>query len=176
MDHRPFESWLLDDKKLTTEDKRRLDSHLKACPSCTALAEVDLALKAARMAAPAQGFSLRFRVRLETRKKALRRRNAWGFFMLSVSVLALGAWLCWPALSAAVQSPLNMLSSWLSSIVTLWATLLAMFQTGSVVFRVIPGFVPALVIPVLLIVAAGWSALWVLSMMKISKLSQGVQR
>jgi hypothetical protein len=174
MDHRPFENWLLENKPLRADEKRRLNSHLQTCPSCTSLAEVDLALKAVRVSAPAAGFVSRFQVRLEDRKKALRRRNAWGFFFLTVSVLTRITWLCWPLLGPAFQSPVNVLGSWLASLVTLWATLQAMFQAGSVFFKVIPGFIPAFVFPVLLIVAAGWTLLWVFSLIKFTKFSQGV--
>lgn len=174
MDHRPFENWLLENKPLSAEEKRRLTSHLQTCPSCTALAEVDLALKAVRASEPAVGFVTRFQVRLEDRKKALRRRNAWGFFLLSVSVLAVITWLCWPLLGSVFKSPMNLLGSWLASLVTLWATLQAMFQAGSVFFKVVPGFVPDFVVPILLIVAAGWGLLWVFSLIKFTKLTQGV--
>ncbi len=173
MDHRPFESWLLDNKPLSAEERRSLNSHLHSCPSCTALAEVDLALKGARMSAPAAGFVGRFQVRLEARQKALRKRNAWGFFILVVSVLGLTAWLSWPVLAPAFQSPVNVLGSWLSSLVTLWATLQAMLKAGSVFFKVAPGFIPGFVIPVLLIAAAAWSSLWVFSFIKLTKVSQG---
>jgi anti-sigma factor RsiW len=175
MDHRPFESWLLEDKALGSDERRRLNAHLQACPACTALAEVDLALKANRMSAPARGFVGRFQVRLEVRKKALRRRNAWGFLILVLSVLGMIGWLSWPWLAPALQSPVELLGSWLSSLVTLWATFRAMLEAGSVVSEVLPGFVPTLVVPALLVAVTGWSLLWVFSMMKITKLSQGVQ-
>jgi hypothetical protein len=175
MDHRPFENWLLENKTINAEERRRLNSHLQSCPSCTALAEVDLALTASRMSAPAAGFVSRFQLRLEARKKALRRRNAWGFFLLGVSVLVLITWLSWPVLSVALHSPTNLLGSWLASLVTLWAALQATFQAGSVFFKVIPNFIPAFLLPVLLIVGAGWGLMWVLSLMKLTKFSQGVQ-
>jgi hypothetical protein len=175
MDHRPFENWLLDNKALNPDERRQLNSHLQSCPSCTALAEVDLALTGVRMSAPATGFVNRFQVRLEARKRALRRRNAWGFFFLLVSVLVPIARLVWPVLSAAVQSPADLLGSWLASLITLWAALQATFQAGSVFFKVIPNFVPAFLLPVLLIVGAGWGLMWVLSLMKLTKFSQGVQ-
>ena len=44
MNHQPFETWLLDDKVLTPTEKRELDSHLRTCKNCTALAETGLAL------------------------------------------------------------------------------------------------------------------------------------
>ena len=45
MDHLPFEDWILNDEPLTPQQKRELDAHLQACRTCTALREVDLALR-----------------------------------------------------------------------------------------------------------------------------------
>ena len=88
MDHRPFEDWLLNNQNLSADEKRQLNAHLQGCSSCSALAEVNLALKSVKMAEPAAGFAERFQVRLEAQKKALRRRNFWGFLLLTLSVLS----------------------------------------------------------------------------------------
>ena len=53
MNHRPFEDWLLDNAALTPDQKRQLQTHLQTCSSCTAIAEVNLALKSVRLAEPA---------------------------------------------------------------------------------------------------------------------------
>ena len=175
MDHQPFETWLLADEPLTPQQKRELQAHLKTCPACGRLAEVDLALKSARQAAPASGFSDRFQVRLAARKVALRRRNFWGFFILSLSVLGALAWIAWPVLSLAFESPANLLASWLSALISLWVTLQAMFHAGAVVFRVVPGFVPTYVWSFVLFAAAAWCVVWVSSLLKLTKIQQGVQ-
>jgi hypothetical protein len=174
MDHRPFEDWLLNNQQLTSNEKRQLNAHLQTCSSCTALAEVDLALKTVKMAEPTAGFTDRFQVRLEARKKALRQRNFWGFFVLTVSVVGLLAWFCWPVIKSFIQSPVSLLASWLSSLVSIWASLAALFQGGRVILKVVPGFVPAYIWMVILVVAAGWSLLWVFSLMKFTKIPQGV--
>ncbi len=98
MDHRPFEDWLLDNQPLTIDQKRQLNTHLQTCSSCTALAEVNLALKSVRLVAPAAGFADRFQVRLAARKQTLRRRNFWGFVILTLSVLVLLGWISSPVL------------------------------------------------------------------------------
>jgi hypothetical protein len=174
MDHRPFEDWLLEDKVLAADEKRQLNVHLRTCSSCTALAEVDLALKSARAAEPAAGFADRFQVRLVTRKKTLRQRNFWGFLVLTVSVFSLLVWLSWPVLRNIVQSPVNVLASWLSSLLSFWAALQAMLHAGAVLFKVVPSFVPAYIWTVILFAAGGWSLLWVFSLMKFTKIPQGV--
>jgi len=174
MDHRPFEDWLLDNKDLTGTEKRELNAHLQSCHSCTALAEVNLALKSARAAAPAEGFTDRFQVRLASRKKALRLRNFWGFLILFMSAFGLLTWIGWPVIATIFQSPVNVLVSWLSSLMSTWAAIQAMVQAGQVAFKVIPGFVPEYIWVAVLFAAGGWIVLWVFSLLKITKVTRGV--
>jgi hypothetical protein len=174
MDHRPFEDWLLENKQLSSSEKRQLHEHLRDCPSCSSLAEVDLALKSVKMAEPAAGFTGRFQVQLANRRKALQRRNIWGFLVLTVSVIGMLVWLCWPILTGFFQSPVNLLASWLTSLVSIWANASALFAGGVVLFKVLPSFVPVYVWMILLTVAGGWSLLWVFSLMKITKMPRGV--
>jgi hypothetical protein len=174
MDHRPFEDWLLDNQHLTSDQKRQLNTHLQTCSSCTALMEVNLALKSVKVAAPAAGFADRFQVRLAVKKQALRRRNFWGFVLLTLSVLGLFGWVSWPVLKDLIQSPVNLLASWISSLVSFWASLQAIFRAGMVLFKVVPGFLPAYIWAVILFAAGGWSLVWVVSLMKFTKYPQGV--
>ena len=174
MDHRPFEDWLLDNQPLTIDQKRQLDTHLRNCSSCTALVEVNLALKSVRMATPAEGFTNRFQVRLAARKQALRRRQFWGFMLLALSMLGLVGWVSWPVIKVLVQSPVNLLASWMTALVSFVASLQAIFQAGMVLFKVVPGFVPAYIWAVILFAAGGWSMVWVVSLMKFTKVPQGV--
>ena len=175
MDHRPFEDWLLDNQPLNHDQKRQLNTHLQTCSSCTAIAEVNLALKSAKLAAPAAGFSNRFQVRLAARKQELRRRNFWGFSLLSVSALGVLGWVSWPVLKGLVQSPVNMLASSVSSLVSFWASLQAIFRAGMVLFKVAPGFVPTYIWAVILFAAGAWSLVWVVSLVKFTKVPQGVK-
>ncbi len=174
MDHRPFEDWLLGNKNLTSNEQRQLNAHLQSCSSCTALAEVNLALKSTRLASPAAGFTDRFQVRLAARQKALRMRNVWGFLVLSLSVVGLLVWIGWPVILSMVQSPVNVLVSWLASLMSIWAAIETMVHAGETVFKVIPGFVPEYVWAVILFAALGWIVLWVFSLLKITKVPRGV--
>jgi hypothetical protein len=173
MDHRPFEDWLLDDQPLTPDQKRELNAHLRMCPSCSAIAEVDLALGSVRSLAPAGGFTGRFQVRLAARKLAIRRRNIWGFLVLTLSTLSVLLWLFWPILKELIQSPVNLVASWISSLVSFWAALQALMQAGAVLFKVAPGFIPVYIWMVILLAAGGWGLAWVASFIKITKVSQG---
>ena len=176
MDHRPFEDWLLDNQTLTVEQKRQLNAHLQECPSCTAIAEVNLALKSVRVAEPEAGFVDRFEVRLAARKAAQRRRNFWGFFILTASVGSLFTWVAWPVLQDLVQSPVNLVTASISSLVSFWASLQAILRAGMVLFKVVPGFLPAYIWAVVLAAGGAWSVIWVASLIKFTKYPQGVSR
>jgi hypothetical protein len=174
MDHRPFEGWLLNNHSLDADEQRQLNAHLQVCTSCNALAEVNLALKTPRTAAPAEGFADRFQVRLVARKQALRRRNFWGFMLLTVIVVAILTVIAWPFISSLLRSPVNVLASWLGSLLSIWASIDALIHAGWVLFRVVPGFVPNYIWAAILFVACIWSLLWIFSFIKFTKLPQGV--
>ncbi len=174
MDHRPFEDWLLADEPLSSQQKRELQAHLRTCTDCAALAEVNLALEAVKPAAPAVGFAGRFQVRLAAQKKALRRRNFFGFLVLSLIVIGIAGWLLWPVLSLALQSPVNLLATWFASLVSLWASLQAMESISSALLRVIPGFIPAYVWLGIIVAGGGSGLLWVLSLKKFTNYPRGV--
>jgi len=174
MDHRPFEDWLLDARTLSIDEKRQLNTHLQECSSCNALAEVNLELKSVKMAAPAAGFTERFQLRLEARKKAVQRRNFWGFLLLTFSVLSGLVWMAAPIFKSIIHSPGDMLASWLSTVVSIWASSEALFQGGRVILKVIPGFIPIYIWIVVLLLEGGTSLLWVFSLKKFIKIPQGV--
>jgi hypothetical protein len=174
MDHRPFEGWLLNNQLLTANEKRQLNAHLKVCSSCSALVEVNLALKSVKMAAPEDGFTDRFSVRLEARKKAIRRRNFWGFLLLAVSVLSTLVLISWPVIMRMVHSPLDLLVSWFGALLSLWTSLEAMLHTGFLLFRIVPGFIPIYFWIIFMLAACGWGLVWVVSFIRFSRFSQGV--
>ena len=174
MDHRPFEDWLLENKELTSTEKRLLEGHLQSCRSCTALAEVNLALKSVRMAEPGMGFTHRFQTRLTARKQPMRVRHIWGFLALSLSAIGLLAFISWPVLLGFFQSPVNMMVSWLTSLMSAWAAVQTMFHAGETVAKVIPGFVPEYIWAAIILAAIGGIILWVFSLLKITKVPRGV--
>jgi hypothetical protein len=174
MNHRPFEDWLLNQDPLTPAQKCELQEHLQTCSSCSALVEVDVALKSVRQAAPAAGFADRFQVRLAAQRKMLKRRNVLGFFILTLCVVGILTWLAWPVLREVFESPVAFLASWLSYFVSLWVSIQAMGQVSELFLRIMPTFVPPVVWIVVLLGAGGWCLVWVLSLMKITKVPQGV--
>jgi len=172
MNHRPFEDWLLDEKALASAEKRQMQAHLRECRTCSALAEVNIGLDAVRAVAPAAGFVDRFQVRLAAQRRLQRRMTAVGFAVLGISGLAILAWFAWPVLHGLLYTPSEPLTAWLTALTAIWATLQAWGRAGSVLLRVLPGFVWVS----LVMAAVGWSLMWVVSLMKFAKIPQGVAR
>ena len=176
MKHQPFEDWLLNDKPITSEQKRELDSHLRTCAYCTALAETGMALNSVKRVSPAAGFASRFQVRLAARKIADRRRKFRGAILFMFGGLVLLLLLVSPYLATFFASP----AAWISTLVEwgvfLITTLEALTQAGSVLLHVIPRFMPPFMWMVLLSATAGISLLWSVSIWRFAQrgMPQGV--
>ncbi len=174
MKHQPFEDWLLNDKLITSEQKRELDSHLRTCAYCSALAETGMALNATKVVSPRAGFTNRFQVRLAERKLADRRRRFWGSILFAFGGLALLAWLISPYLVTFFSSPATWISTLVEWGVYLITTLQAMGQAGFVLLDVIPGFLSPFMWMILLSTMAGISLLWSVSIWRFVRAPQGV--
>ena len=174
MNHRPFEDWLLEDQPLTPEQKRELQSHLRTCATCAAIAESNLALHSARMVSPAAGFVDRFQTRLVTQRKAARIRQIIGTLVLVIGGLGLIYWLAGPFIQQAMQSP----AEWLTAAVGYFLFVLTSIQTfGEVSFilvRVIQTFISPLGWFVLISIFGGLGLIWTVSITRFTKLPQGV--
>jgi len=173
MNHRPFEDWLLADEPLTSEQKTDLQAHLKTCPSCLALAEVNMALRVTKPAAPAPGFETRFQSRLAARRVAQRRRNFWGILILVVSAVVLFLWLALPFLLWAVRSPVDVIATWLTTLSLVFTSLLAYGKAGSVILRVASDFVPTYLWVAVFVLTGLFGLLWVVSIRKFANLTEG---
>ena len=90
MNHQPFENWLLQDEPLLPDEEQALQAHLAVCLNCQELEStwkgVAHRLKHAQMAAPADGFSERWKQKLALEQQRRQRRQS-----LAVLVLSLGA-------------------------------------------------------------------------------------
>jgi hypothetical protein len=174
MNHRPFEDWLLEDKPLTPEEKRELQSHLRSCTSCTAIAESNLALHSAKMAAPAAGFVNRFQARLAEQRKATRIRQIIGAVILVVGGLGLITWLIAPFIQQVMQSPVE----WITTTVGYFLFVLTSIQTfgeaSTIILRVIESFISPLGWLVLISIVSGLGFLWTVSITRLTRLPQGV--
>lgn len=174
MNHRPFEEWLLNDAPITPEQKRELDAHLRGCAHCAALSATGMALRSAKMAAPVPGFTVRFQTRLAERKLAERRRRLWGAILFTLGGIVLLAWLAFPYLVTFFASPATWISALVEWGIFLITTVQALFQAGSVLLNVIPGFLPPFAWMVLFSAFAGISLLWSVSIWRFSRVPRGV--
>lgn len=174
MNHQPFETWLLDDKILTPGEKRELDSHLRECKTCTALAETGLALRSARVRAPRPGFAMRFQERLAAQQIAERRRKLWGLIVLIVSAIGLVGLFVGPYVFAIASAPVEWLTAALGFFLFLFSSIQTLGEVLSVFVRMLPNFLPPYVWMVILSGLAGAGLLWIVSIWRFAHRPQGV--
>jgi len=174
MNHQPFESWLLDDKYLSATEKRELDSHLRDCRTCSALAQTGLALRSAKVASPAAGFTLRFQQRLAAQKVAERRRKLWGLIVLIVSGVGLLSWFAAPYVYAFIAAPVEWLTAAVGYFLFMFTSMQAFSEILSVLSRMVPNFIPPYAWMVLLSTFAGLGLIWIVSIWRFARKPQGV--
>ena len=174
MNHLPFEEWLLNDKNLTSTEKRELDLHLRTCIHCTALTATGLALRSASAIAPVAGFTARFQQRLAAQKIAERRRRLWGMMVLIICGVGLLSWFAGPYLYAFISSPAEWITTAISYFLFGLTTIQALTQVVSVLARVLPDIVPAYVWMMVTSALAGFGLLWTISIWRFSRAPQGV--
>jgi hypothetical protein len=174
MNHRPFEDWLLNEQPITPEEKRKLQIHLQECDHCSALAEINLELRSVKMAAPAPGFTRRFRVRLETQRVRERRNRLVGVSMLAFSGLVLAAWFTVPLLLRFLGSPAEWIAAGTSFLLTLVAMAEAIGDIGAILLRVLPGFVPPFAWLMIASLVSGVGLLWAMSIWRFTRVPRGV--
>jgi hypothetical protein len=89
MSHQPFETWLLSEAPLSTDQDQALQAHLSSCEVCRQLSEnwpeVHRLFRAETPIPPAPGFSARWQARLaaariEERLRQQRRQSWWMLF------------------------------------------------------------------------------------------------
>ena len=175
MNHRPFEDWLLDDQLLDRTKKRELDTHLRTCDTCSAIAESNLALRSARIVAPAPGFTARWQERLVVARRAQRRRTLLGTLFFSLGGMLLVAFLAGPTLVSLIGSPAEWISMAVRTLLFFYTSIMAVLEASSVIFRVLPGFVPPFLWLVLLSTLSGLGLLWSVSIWRLMRRPQGVQ-
>jgi hypothetical protein len=174
MNCQPFEDWLLNDKKLTDAEKRELDSHLRICRPCSAIAETGFALRAARVVSPAPGFVSRFETRLAAQKIAERRRRLWGLMLLIVTGIGLFGWISAPYVYAFLLSPVEWITAAIGYFLFVVTSLRVFAEMISVFLKVIPDILPPYAWMVFASATAGLSLLWTISIWRFSRAPQGV--
>jgi hypothetical protein len=174
MNHQPFETWLLEDKHLSAAEKRDLDSHLRTCRACSALAETGLALRSAKVISPRAGFALRFQHRLAAHKVAERRRRFWGLFVLIFGGLGMLGWFAAPFVISFLSAPVDWLTTAIGFLIFVFTSVQALGEVFSVLARVIPEIIPPYVWMIGISALAGLGLLWIVSIWRFSNKPQGV--
>jgi len=174
MSHQPFEEWLLNDKNLTSAERRDLDLHLRTCLHCTALSATGLALRSANVVPPAPGFTMRFQKRLAAQKVAERRRKLWGTIILLISGAGLAGWFTAPYVLALTSAPVAWVTTVISYLLFIFTALHALTEVMTVLLRIAPDFISPYVWMVLISTLAGLCLLWTISIWRFSRTPQGV--
>lgn len=172
MDHRPYETWLLDDERLTPEQDRDLRIHLRNCPECAALSRANMALRSAPVTAPAEGFALRFQVRLAAERKVQQRRSLIGLFLMVVVGVGGLFWLLFPYLPYLTLPPAQLASLWISNLIYLALTARALGALGNTLLNVLASFVPTYVWALSVALLGGTGFLWTFSFRRVGKFIQ----
>ncbi len=173
MNHRPFEDWLLDDQPLTPQQARELQAHVRDCTSCAAIAESNMALHATRLAGPAAGFTDRFRVRLEKRRREQRWRQVIGTVVLVLGGLGLVYWLAGPFILGAFNSPASLLTIGVGYLLFILTSLQVLGEATAIMLRVLPPFISPVGWLALTAVTAGLGFLWTISIRRVARAPQG---
>jgi hypothetical protein len=174
MNHRPFEDWLLDDQPLTPEQKRDLQSHLRTCTTCSAIAESNLALHSTRAVSPALGFKERFQTRLAQRRREQRWRQIIGTLVLVLGGLGLLFWLVGPIIQEALNSPAEWITTAVGYFLFIITSLQVLSVASSILLRVIPTFISPAGLFFLSLIVSGVSLLWIVSIWRVTRVPQGV--
>jgi hypothetical protein len=174
MNHQPFEEWLLTEKLISPRERLDLDAHLRICSYCSALAETGKALHTVKRVAPAAGFSTRFQARLAMQKAADRRRKRWGTVLFTFGGLVMLMWLLGPYLLSFFAAPATWIAAMIQWAIFLITTLQAVTQAGSVLLRMLPGFLSPFGFMVLVSAFAGIGLLWSVSIWRFVRVPRGV--
>jgi len=83
----------LNDQPFTPTEKRDLDTHIRTCKYCAALAETGLELRSVWMVSPKPGFKSRFQKRLAVQRITDRRRRLCGLSVVFLGGAGLLFWL-----------------------------------------------------------------------------------
>lgn len=142
MVHQPYETWLLDDERLTPEQERELQTHLRICPKCAALARSNLALRAAPVISPPQGFTLRFQQRLAAQRQAEAKRARSGIALLAISGAGMLLLVLRPFLPYLALGPEQLFAAWVSNLLYAAFVFRTLSAVGMTLLSVADAFLP----------------------------------
>jgi hypothetical protein len=150
MSHQPFETWLLSEEPLETDQAAALQAHLEICESCRSLsvgwAEVRNLFVHSTQVGPALGFTARWQSRLSAQQSSNRYTIDQEQSILFIGITAGIALMLLAAILAAgisvFNSPTQLLITGLYSLGNLINSLNAVENTLVVMTRILPKIVP----------------------------------
>jgi hypothetical protein len=173
MNHQPFEDWLLSGDQLSAAQRHDLHDHLSTCDYCTALAEVNTALRATRPASHREGFASRFEARLQVQHARQRRRTFWGVFFLALASAGVIIALALRALPYFREDLLGVAVAWIPYLVSLINSANVIGEIVAVLIGIVARFIPGYAWALAAFLGAFFGWLWVVSISKFAKLPQG---
>ena len=174
MNHRPFEDWILDEQSIKPEQKLELQAHLNECAHCSALVEVNLELHSVKLVSPAADFTARFQARLAAQQVRERRNRLVGTLVAALGGVGLLAWLIGPYVAEFLGSPAGWIAAMVNFLLVLLEMLRAIGDIGSILLRVLPGFIPPLGWMIALSAISGFILLWIVSIWRFTRFAKGV--
>jgi hypothetical protein len=174
MNHRPFEDWLLEDQRLTSDEERELQAHLRVCTSCAAIVESNLALHSTRMVSPAEGFVSHFETRLIEHRKATRIRQIIGTLIFVLAGLALLYWFASPFVQEVMRSPADWITNVVGYLIFILTSMQALSEISHVFTHLLSDFISPIGWLVILFLVSGLGVVEVLSIWQFTRTPQGV--
>jgi predicted anti-sigma-YlaC factor YlaD len=183
MKHQPFETWILLDETLTSEQTRQLEDHLHTCEHCRQLRDAWIGAQTlmgeSQALEPALGFTQRWeeRLHLERRKQLLNRHqwHAWIILILIANVVSILAVVLGIQFFATYDSLAEVLLIWVYRIASFLTVVNVLQNFISTLLSVIPGLLPT----------GGWVALagvlitgmllWIVFMASLVKIPRRLQ-
>jgi len=169
--HQPYEMWLYNDIELTMEQRTKLYQHLRECSHCRQIhqgwGEISHHISRAKMAKPAEGFSIRWRNSLDHRR-AMQLRRQTTRIILGFSIAALIS-LGLLGLKISTGTFIGLLLYQMKSMARLLADTLAIIQMG---INLIQIFSPSIIIFLALTATCLFSLLtilWIKTYMRVSR-------
>jgi hypothetical protein len=171
MGHQPYDTWIFDRDELSLEQERQLSSHLAECQRCQgmaiALAQVDRLFEAEPMAAPAAGFTLRWKRRFERKERGRVRLYTVALVISILSGLLGTAWLAGTAMWRWFIEAADQVAILFESLVRFVAQLRLTGRLYTILVENFLSQVPAGVWISIAMLAAAALGMWIVSARKI---------
>lgn len=172
-DHQYFETRLLSDAALSTDESQELQRHLQGCEACSQLAntwnEVRAELRAAIHLAPPEGFTQRWRVRQELVRRRQHRRQVLFTLVFSVGGAALLFLILGLLALPLLISPRPALLMVIYQVTAIFSAASDAAEITRTLARALGNLVPPTLWVGLAVAAAGLFVIWVAAVLRLLK-------